>query len=73
MHQFDAGGARGVDRAGRHLAPGDAQRPGIRPHQPGGDAGEGGLARAVLADDGMDATGREAHAHIAQRHDRAVS
>ena len=72
VDEFDAGGARGADIADRDLPAADDEAAPDRLDDAGRDAGEGGLAGAVLADDGMDHPRREADRDVDQSLDVPV-
>jgi len=72
MDQLDACRPRLLDAAGPHVAAGDAERSAVRRDDAGGDAGEGGLAGAVLPDHGMDHPDAEGNAHAGEGRDVAV-
>ena len=73
VDQFHPRRPRLADVASRHVAPADSQHPGDRLDDPGRDAGEGRLARAVLTDDGVDHVRGEGDADVEERGDLAVS
>ena len=69
------GHAETTHRSGRGISndgPVENDLAAIGAHDSGGNIDEGRLARAVLADDGMDLTGNERQAHILQRRDRTI-
>ena len=71
VHHRQAGGFGGAHVARRDLLPGDPDVAGIRYLQAAQHLGEGGLAGAVLADEGVDAPGRQLQADVVQRPDDA--
>ena len=73
VDQFDAGGAAVIDMARADLAAMYRHGALARLDEAGGDASEGGLAGAVLADDGMDEARREGDRYIGERHDIAIA
>src|SRR5271156_956201 len=73
VDQLHARCPRLADVASRQVASADRQHPGDRLDDPGRDASEGRLARAVLTDDGVDQVRGEGDADVEERGDLAIS
>ena len=72
VDDLDAGRPRPSDIADRHQLAANLDRPLVGMNDAGGDAGKGGLARAVLADDRVNHALGEIDRDVRQRRDNPV-
>jgi hypothetical protein len=72
MYEFDTRGAAVIDMAGADGTAGNLDSALTGLDKAGGDTRKRGLARAILADDGVNEPRRKGYGNIGERHDLAI-